>query len=271
MKSICIKINNPKSIEYLLEKLKNIKIDNLFFSYRNFKHYQNIIIHFRGKNDNVFLNKISKLLSYLVIEQFEEQIIYQIIFSEYFYFDKLERFKIQNITIEDLYDDNESIYTRTHILKLLSKNFYEYFHSSHSIILKGFIPFRVKNYIRILSEQIDKSVNKFLIEKEYTEFISLLKKYINTEIPKCDIVHLIYDNSQTIILDQNKNIIKSNENLIKAKYLSDISFSSSDYALNTLLTLLPRKIYIHLAEKPIDDFINTLKLIFENRIVICTL
>ena len=34
--------------------------------------------------------------------------------------------------------------------------------------------------------------------------------------------------------------------------------------------LIPKKIYIHLVDNYIDDFINTLKLIFENRIILCT-
>ncbi len=54
-----------------------------------------------------------------------------------------------------------------------------------------------------------------------------------------------------------------------AKFLSDISFSKNDYTLNTLLTLLPKKIYIHLIDDYIDEFINTLKLIFEKRISYC--
>ena len=55
-----------------------------------------------------------------------------------------------------------------------------------------------------------------------------------------------------------------------AKYLSDITFSSNDYTLNVLLSLLPKKIYIHLIDDKIDEFITTLILIFENRIDLCT-
>ena len=66
----------------------------------------------------------------------------------------------------------------------------------------------------------------------------------------------------------NKSNKKAN-NVLNAKYISDISFSSNDYALNNLLTLLPQKIYIHLANSYEDEFINTLKLIFNDRIFIC--
>ena len=51
------------------------------------------------------------------------------------------------------------------------------------------------------------------------------------------------------------------------KYLSDISFSSNDYVLNALLTILPNKIFVHLGNYSPDEFINTLMLIFEDKIV----
>lgn len=270
MKSICIKTNNPESINYLLNQLKNSKIENIYFSCKKFKIYKNIIIHFKGIDEQKFLKDLSRLLSSLVINVFEEKIINKIISNEYFYFDKLEQRKIFQTTIKDLYDDKESVYPNEKCFSLLCNNFYDYLETNKSIVLNGFITFRIKNYIEIIFEQIDKSVTKFLIDKEYNEFITLLKIYINTEKCNCDVVHLIYSNSKSILLDKNKNVIKSNENMFNAKYLSDISFSSSDYALNTLLTLLPKRLYLHVINNKEDEFLKTLKLIFENRIVFCT-
>ena len=113
-------------------------------------------------------------------------------------------------------------------------------------------------------------LNKFIIEREYLEFISLLKLYINSQDSNFNIVHLIYTNTSSILLDENKNIINIDEEIFNAKYLSDITFSSNDYILNTLLTLLPKKIYIHLIDSEINEFINTLQLVFENKVEICT-
>ena len=127
----------------------------------------------------------------------------------------------------------------------------------------------MQKYNCILDEIVAESVNNYIIEKEYMEFISLLKLYINSQNNNSNIVHLIYKNSDSILLDENKNIILNSEDLFNAKYLSDISFSSNDIALNSLLNLLPKKIYIHLVDNKIDEFINTLQLIFENRVSIC--
>ena len=57
MKSICIKTNNPESIKYLLNELRNSKIENIYFSCKKFKIYENIIIHFKGKDEKKFLKE----------------------------------------------------------------------------------------------------------------------------------------------------------------------------------------------------------------------
>ena len=122
----------------------------------------------------------------------------------------------------------------------------------------------------IIEDVVDNAVNSFVIEKEYFEFVSLLKMYINSQSSNCELVHLIYNNENSILLDNNKKVINISDDIFKAKYLSDITFSSNDYALNSLLTLLPKKIYIHLIDNIVDEFIHTLGLIFEDRVEICT-
>ena len=94
--------------------------------------------------------------------------------------------------------------------------------------------------------------------------------YINSHISNCELVHLIYTNENSILLDENKNVINIDDDIFKAKYLSDITFSSNDYALNTLLTLLPKKIHVHLIDNCVDEFIHTIGLIFENKVEVCT-
>ena len=123
--------------------------------------------------------------------------------------------------------------------------------------------------MKILDNIVTDSVNQYVVEKEYNEFISLLKLYINSQNSNCNLVHLIYLKNESILLDENKEIINISKEIFNAKYLSDISFSSNDFTLNSLLTLLPKKIYIHIIDCYVDEFISTLQSIFENRINIC--
>lgn len=127
----------------------------------------------------------------------------------------------------------------------LSSAFYTLLEQNNKVYLKGIVTFRLFDYIKELQSQIDSAVNQYLIEKEYNEFVSLLRIYINTEHCKTNLVHLIYNNGSPTLLDENKQIIRTDSNILNAKYLSDITFSDCDIALNTLLNLIPKKsIYI---------------------------
>lgn len=154
-------------------------------------------------------------------------------------------------------------------LNLVYTNLVEYIDKNKSLFLGGFIHFRLKNYFNFLDDILSRSVNNYIIQKEYLEFVSLLRLYIESQSSNCNVVHLLYSNSESILLDENKEIINVYNFNLNAKYLSDINFSVNDYTLNTLLNLLPKKIFIHLVDSNIDEFINTLQSIFENRVTLC--
>ena len=262
MKSYCIKINDDKIIDYLLNKIEKIDFNNIYYVSKEFKIYKNVCLHYIGEDLLGFHNFMSELITETIIKHYEMKILTRIVNSNYFYFDSLER-KIILENCEELIK-SEEIKKKETLYNEISK----YIEENKSIIMEGVINFRIKEYIKILDSIVDMAVNQYVIEKEYTEFISLLRVYINTTESETKSLHLIYMNSESIILDENQNIVSVTNNAFNAKYLSDITFSSNDYALNTLLSLLPKRLDIHIIDKE-DEFIETLKLIFENRVNIC--
>ena len=267
MKSLCIKTNNTKSIDYLLDSLETLDIEDTYFSCKTFKHYTNIIIHYLGNDLISFNSLISDLLTCLVFDNFEYELLKKLTIQNYFYFDSIETNKVLNICEEILCDSDEFAFENRY--NILFDSFYEHISSNNKLYLTGFLFFKNKKYFKHLEDTIDIAVNKFIIEREYLEFISLLKVYINSHSSEISLVNLYYDESKPKLFDEDNNIIDVRADNFDMKYLSDISFSSNDYILNALLTLIPQKIIIHLQDTKTDDFINTLSLIFENRITIC--
>lgn len=264
MKSLCIKTNNKNSINYILSELENLKIENTYYVLKDFKNFTNIIIHYTGENIDDFYSEISSVLSYLVLDNYEETIFKKILSQNYFYFDKFELETIISICFEIL-DDNLDFSIDDRFI-ILFNSFYNYIYYNKKLFLTGFINFRLKKYFLFLENIVDIAVNKYIIEREYIEFISLLKYYINSNKSTCNVVHLLYTSSGSCLFDEHNNLIDTSKIKLDSTYLSDISFSENDYILNALLTLLPQKIIIHIDE-PYDDFINTLKLVFEKRII----
>ena len=266
MKSFCIKTNNNAILEYLLDKLDYLELEEVKYSKNKFKIYSNIIVHYIGEKISFFDEKISSIITDTILKFYKEKMIKKIINFDYFYFEEYEKkIIIQNcceIIESSEYEQisKEKEYIHEAVLKYVIEN--------KSMILEGFVNFRIKEYIKYLDSIVDIAVNKYIIEKEYNEFISLLRMYINSKKSNIKNLHLIYGKSELTILDENKNIVPLCKEIYNAKFLSDIIFSENDYALNTLLTLLPQRIEIHLLDSE-DEFIKTVKLIFEDRVYIC--
>lgn len=268
MNSLCIKTNDDSILKCLQNEFSEFNMLNVSFSCNEFKLYKNIIIHYTGIDTELFYTKLATILSYLVIDNFEEDIIKNILISNYFYFDNTELSNILDKCSENLCDDEFSLSNRQ--ISLFDA-FYNYITTHHSIVLTGFINFRLYEYRNLLNNLVDFSVNEFIIEREYLEFISLVRLYVNSKPSNYGIVHIICFDFDTILLNENLEIIEINKNTLNAKYLSDVTFSDNDYILNTLLNLLPSKIFLHVSSLSSNsEFINTLKLIFEDRLEICS-
>lgn len=260
MKSFCIKTNNKKIIKYLLN---NFSFPNTYISIRKFKIYENVIIHYTGENSSTFFNELSNNLVSLILNFYEEKLLKSIIKSNYFYFSESEQDIVLDKCLTYLKDTSsveyqvriEHIYIAT--LKYITNN--------KSMVLTGFINFRLSNYMKILDYIVDTFVNELVVDREYKEFINLLKSYVNSKPSNINTVHFIYKNTDSVILDSNYKKIPFTDDIANLNYISDVSFSENDISLNTLLTLLPQKIIIHLVKES-DEFIKTLICIFENRI-----
>lgn len=269
MKTLCIKSNNDKIIDYLLDNYTQINLDYVYVSNNCFKIYENIIIHYTGNDIKKFQNYFCKILTDCIIKFYEFKIVKSIINYNYFYFSDFDKKNIFSLCNSSLSFDPSLKYRKNEIYNSI----FTYINENKSIVLDGFVNFRLKKYIKILDGLVDECVNNFLIEKEYLEFIQILKIYVSSSPSKSSSVHLVYSkNNEAILYDENINLIPTNDDIFNAKYLSDITFSANDYVLNTLLNIAPQKIIIHLDNDNYnkhDDFINTIKLIFTNKVVFC--
>lgn len=258
MISICIKDNLLNMQDFLINKISNSHIPDIYYSKHNFKIYKNVIVHYTGNDTNKFYNLISNVISSAIVEFYEPKIVKKLLLKDYFYFEPYEK----NTILEDF----SSIYPKSNDRQICD-DVENYIKENKSIVLDGFVSFRLKNYINNLNELLENAVSKFVLDKEYLQFVSLLKTYVDSKTPEPCIVNLIYINQEAILLDELGNIIDYVD--FNSEYLSDITFSQNDYALNTLIEKLPQEILVHLI-CPKDEYIDTISLIFGDRVKICS-
>jgi len=223
---------------------------------------------------NILKIMVSNALADYIINQYEEKLINRIINTNYCYFNALERKEILAKAIKAVKNEDKSFLNT--LLKIRRRNvivrkLLDYFESTDSLILDGFVNFRLKEYIKDLEEVVDKAVDDFLMEREYKEFIRLLRYFVDIQEPKYDAIHVIvgFDNKY-ILLDEKKREI-TNE-CIK-EFISEIpegDINYDDLLVSTLITFAPRKIVIHCTgQLKNKELLETVKNVFLGKVFLC--
>lgn len=217
---------------------------------------------------------VSNALADYIIRCYEEKLIRRIVNSNYCYFNQSERKDILKEALSIIKNEDKSfLNTLLQIRRrnIIVKSLMEYFENSNTIILDGFINFRLKDYLKDLEEIVEKAVDNFLMEKEYREFIRLLKYFVDIQEPKYENIHIIANNhgAYTLLDDRREEI--TNE-CIK-EYLNEVSegeINYDDLLVSSLITLAPKKITIHnISCFKNKELLETVRNIFYNNVSIC--
>ena len=211
------------------------------------------------------------------IQLYEEpKLIRKIIESEYYYFDTKERQEIERNSVQILNDEGkllnfangDGISRKNKIVSSIIG----YLNNDFQLNLKGFLTFRLKDYSLELEETVEKAVEDFLMDKEYNEFIKLLKYFVDIQDSKIDTIHIILESDGKYTLYDDKN------NLIDNDYIKDIASEISennfltydDLLISSLITIAPKFVYIHQSNiLKRSDVIKTITRVFANKVKIC--
>jgi putative sporulation protein YtxC len=111
-----------------------------------------------------------------------------------------------------------------------------------------------------------------MVEKEYGEFIKLLKYFVEIQESKIDEVHIINkkDGSYELKDRYGSNIMeKLKDEIGIVKYPGDVKLD--DMLISALITSCPKVIVIHCAQNnPNKELMETIKNVFEERVSFTT-
>lgn len=223
----------------------------------------------------ILKNHLAGIIADIILEYWEDHLVREIIRENYYYFaeeekDMIFRYTLQHINREKDGSSSGQICLVIRKSRILQKVL-EYMHGNNRIILDGFIKFRLKEYINELREAADSAVDDFLIEREYREFIQLLKYFVGIQEPRYEQIHvLIKPEKYFVLYDEKHRVIKRDclEGCIIE--LSDNEISYDDLLVSVLITLSPRWITIHYeGDCGVPAAIDTIVNVFEERVTRC--
>lgn len=217
---------------------------------------------------------VSNALADYIIRQYEEKLIGRIISGNYCYFNSAERKEILKQAQKIVRNDDKTFINTLFQIRrrnIIIRKLLDYFESTNSIIIEGFVNFRLKDYIKDLEEIVDKAVDDFLMEREYKEFIRLLRYFVDIQDPKFDTIHVIVGfDGKYALFDENRREI-TNECI--QEFVNEISegeINYDDLLVSSLITLAPRNIVIHcIVRFKNRELLETIKNVFCGKVFLC--
>lgn len=263
-------------VECFKEKNINIGISE---SLQDKTHFIKILCGDECVNSN-FINtfnvNMANVIYNIIINEFYTKSMQEFLTSTYFFlrYDEIKEVKelsLYALKCDGPLIDEDSIYFMNRKNKVVEK-ITDYLRENNEINIRGFITFRMKDIKEEFEDVIDRVVEKYMVEKEYNEFIKLLKYFVDIQDSKIDEVDIIMQP------DGNYLIQDSDGNDIMNRFLSDLSdtkFSGTinidDMLISGLITNAPAKVVIHSPENCTNkEMLDTIKNVFLDKVVFCS-
>lgn len=227
------------------------------------------------KFTSIFNLYMSNILYNVVIDEFYKKEMQSFLTDTYFFLKYDEIKDIKKLSLEALKSEgailNEyMVYFRNRKNSIIQR-IMECIEENKEINIKGFITFRMKELLEDLESIIDKVVESYMVEKEYNEFINLLKYFVEIQDSKIDKVNILIqkDGSYKVEDEVGSNIMDTLfSDLSEAKFTGAVNIE--DMLISGLITNAPKSVIVHGAENCTNkEVIDTIKKVFEDRAIIC--
>ncbi|AGL01160.1 putative sporulation protein YtxC [Desulfoscipio gibsoniae] len=216
----------------------------------------------------VFTHQIAGVITDLITGKWKDKLLRDIIRTNYYYFDDEEKGTIYDYAQQKLnHNENNKEKDKLWILRRLT----EYLNFNSDLVIDGFIRFRLKEYVNDLYNVADQAVDDFLSEREYNEFIQLLRYFVEIQDPRAELVNVVMRPDGVFQLyDEVGGFINSDYLKDFMADLAESEINYEDLLISALITISPRKITVHLGN---GDFpagtLETISKVFADRVSKC--
>lgn len=214
---------------------------------------------------------ISNCLAKVIVDEWEERIIKKIVRNSYYYYNEDEKKVILKKAQEILNPVGKDSYHQIQRKEKVMQKILDYLDLNRELILEGFINFRLKEYQNELEGIVNSAVDEFLLEKEYMEFIRLLRYFVDIQEPRVDRVNIVFrQNGKFSLLDDDHKPIQheSLDGLMVDLMEKEINYD--DLLISALITLAPREVELHVEKNTTaSDTMKTIENVFGKRILYC--
>ena len=230
--------------------------------------------YYDEKVRNTLYLYISNILYNIVLEEYRKKEMFDFLIENYFFLKQDEILEVEEIIMNVLKGeenvDDRMIYCINKVNSIIEK-IKECLEENEEINIQGFITFRMKELRQEIEDVIEKVVEEYMVEKEYKEFVKLLKYFVDIQESRIDEVNIyVQEDGGYVIKDKyGKDIF---EEFIKelSECKVDTEANIEDIIISGLITNAPKSVIIHKKENCLNkEFINTIINVFGERAYCC--
>lgn len=269
-------IEELQGLRKLLKK-KNINI-GLIESLEKNTHIIKIICDDDNYNEKIrkkIIIYVSNIMYKIIIEKYRKKELFEFLTDNYFFLRQSELLELEEIImkvlrLENFNKDNDFLYYSNIINEIINK-IKVCIEENNEFNINGFLLFRMKDLRLNIEVLIDRVIENYIIDKEYEEFIRLLKYFVNIQDSKLSEVNLTIQSlgEYSLTDGEGKDIL---DEFIKELTSCKIGVDANmeDIIISGLITNSPEHIIIHSKEKCLNkEFIDTIVKVFGNKVTFC--
>jgi putative sporulation protein YtxC len=142
--------------------------------------------------------------------------------------------------------------------------------ASGAVLVEGMVTFRLPGYVAALEEALGRAVDDMLLEREYAEFIRLLRCFVAAQPTRTDRVDLVVGGARLRLIDHDGRTLP----LDPAEPLElegvDAAVNYEDVVISALIAAAPLRIVVHAPSlddggQPMDSVFR----VFDSRVERC--
>lgn len=218
---------------------------------------------------------ISNILYNIVIEKYRKKELFNFLTETYFFLKQEEILEVEEMIMkilksEENLKDEKMIFCISKINSIIEK-IKACLEENEEINIQGFITFRMRELREDIEEIIDKIVEEYMVEKEYKEFVKLLKYFVDIQESKIEKINIyINKNGGYELKDGYGNDIFNEFMKELSECKIDTEAKMEDIIISGLITNAPKQVIIHHKENCLNkEFIDTIVNVFGDRVFYC--
>jgi putative sporulation protein YtxC len=213
----------------------------------------------------------SNILYRIVIDNYRKKEMFEFLTDNYFFLKQSEILEVEDkivkvLKYEEITTDKDDVYCLNKINSMIEK-IRDCISEKQEINIDGFITFRMRKLRGDIEKIIDKVVERYMVEKEYKEFIKLLKYFVEIQECKIEEINIIIENNNYMVRDRYGNDLYYDffSEIVTEQNKADLNIE--DILISGLITSAPKNINIYGKENCTNkEFLDTIENVFENKV-----